>query len=209
MEPLDALARAVTLGLGGLTQLSYQLFDALGVDMTSVDQALAGWTDYANQLEAQNAELKQQNTDVTSQLETANQTIQQLKDTDAAEDAAQAQALTDQIAQQIQDALDAAKAEPTTPDPTPPEGGGGETPTEPPTPVDPEAPPTPAGELPPDTPVVEVPPDSEPPHDIPPDAPVTPAGELPPETPVVPVEPPAEGSPEDPQVNPLREKRRR
>lgn len=76
--------------------------------MATVVEALAGWREYTDALKAQVA-------DLTGQLEGAQETVQQLRDTDAAEDAAQAAALTEQIAQQISDALTAAKATPDVP----------------------------------------------------------------------------------------------
>jgi len=78
--------------------------------MTTVAEAIQAWVDYANGL-------KQQLADAETQLTTAQDTITQLQATDAAEDAAQAQQLQDQIAQQVSDALAAVQNPPAEPPP--------------------------------------------------------------------------------------------
>jgi hypothetical protein len=127
MANKENLAHAITLLLGRLTFASLHIFEELGVDMSAVDEALASWTTAYNELEAHNDEL-------VTQLEAANETIEQLVATDAAEDSEQKAALEAQIAQQITTALELAKNPPAPPEPPPV--------TEPvePEPVDPNAP---------------------------------------------------------------------
>lgn len=110
---MDGFAHAVTLFLGYLTFKTLDLFKALGVDMSGVDEALANWTQYANDLKAHSA-------DVEAQLTAAQTTVQQLIDTDAAQDAAQAAELQQTIAAQINNALDVVKNPPAPPADTAP-----------------------------------------------------------------------------------------
>lgn len=78
----------------------------IGVLMATFAEALAGWTNYANELKAQ--------------LEAVNATLADWQAIDATEDAAQAAALEQQLADQVQAALDAVKNPPVVePDPEP------------------------------------------------------------------------------------------
>ncbi len=106
MEPLDALARGVTLFLGGLTQASYKFFESIGADMSGVDETLAAWTTWSQNIQAQ--------------LATALETNAQLVATDAEQDAAQAAALQEQFAAQVQAAYELATTSPAPPVEEPP-----------------------------------------------------------------------------------------
>ena len=101
MEPLDALARGVTLFLGGLTQASYRFFRSVGADMSGVDETLAAWTDWSQSIQ--------------SQLAAALATNEQLVATDAEQDAEQAAALQEQFAAQVQAAYETATSAPAAP----------------------------------------------------------------------------------------------
>lgn len=96
-------ARQIQQSLVTIEQGIHTLHRKVDTLMATVTEALQGWVDYTNALKAQNA-------DLTAQLQGAQATVTQLQETDAAEDAAQAEALTAQIAQQISDALAAAQA---------------------------------------------------------------------------------------------------
>ncbi len=102
------IARYLTLAFGRITFGLLYLFERLWIDMTAVDEALAGWTRYAQ-------ELKNHSQGLQEQLEDALARIQQLIATDAQEDAAQAEALQQQIAEQITSALETVKNPPQEP----------------------------------------------------------------------------------------------
>lgn len=127
---MNTIARWVVLGLGRLTFGALHLFKKLGVDVATLDETLAAWTTWSD--------------DIKGQLQSALETIQTLKDTDAAEDKAQADALTAEVEAKVQAAFDAATSTPTAPgttDPvtTEPEAPVDETPVVP----DPDEPTTP------------------------------------------------------------------
>lgn len=86
----------------------------IGILMATFAEALAGWTNYAGELKAQ--------------LEAANATLADWRNIDAAEDAEQAAALEQQLADQLAAALEAVKNPPVEP----------EVPVEPEAPAEPE-----------------------------------------------------------------------
>ena len=100
------IAQAIVLILGYLTFGVLHLFEKLGVNMANVDEILASWTNWSQDLKAQ--------------LQSALDTIQQIKDTDAAEDAAQAEALTNELTAKVQAAYDSVSAPPAPPVEEPP-----------------------------------------------------------------------------------------
>lgn len=110
---MERFAKAVTSGLARLTFATLHQFEKLGVNMATVDQAIADWTEYARGL-------KEANEDAQGKLQAALDEIQRLKDTDAAEDAQQiadAVAARDAaVTQQLEDALAALKDVPAPPD---------------------------------------------------------------------------------------------
>lgn len=83
--------------------------------MASVDETLASWTAWSE--------------DIKSQLNEAKTAVENLKATDAAEDAAQAEALLNEVEAKVQAAYETATSTPETPDSETPE-----------TPADPNAP---------------------------------------------------------------------
>lgn len=93
----------------------------IGILMATFAEALAGWTNYAGELKAQNDDLR-------TQLEAANATLADWRNIDAAEDAEQAAALEQQLADQLAAALEAVKNPPVEP----------EVPVEPEAPAEPE-----------------------------------------------------------------------
>ena len=60
MAEMKNLAEIITLFLGRLTFASLKIFGELGVDMSKVDEALAEWTSYGQQLKAAAADLQTQ-----------------------------------------------------------------------------------------------------------------------------------------------------
>lgn len=98
---MNQIARWVTLGLGHLTFGALHLFEKLGVDMARVDEVIASWTAWSE--------------NIKTALADALADAQNLRDTDAAEDAAQANALSETVADKVQAAFDAVSAPPTTP----------------------------------------------------------------------------------------------
>ena len=114
------MALVAVLDWFGQPQWAVRLEEKVDGLMATVQEALQGWRDYTDALKSHIAELE-------SSLTAAQGTVQELIDTDAAQDAAQAQALTEQIAQQINDALSAVQ-NPPTPEPVvdqPVDEGGG------------------------------------------------------------------------------------
>lgn len=104
---MHAIARGVVLFLGRITFATLHLFEKLGVNMADVDQVLADWTAWSE--------------NIKTQLADALADAQNLRDTDAAEDAAQANALSEALAAKVQAAYDAVTSPPVTePDPEPP-----------------------------------------------------------------------------------------
>lgn len=104
------------------------------VIVSAFQEALAGWTGYANELKAQNSDLR-------SKLEAAQSTLDDWAAIDAAEDAAQAAALQQRLADQLAAALEAVKNppqepelpdEPEEPGDEPADGGDEPTPEDPP-----------------------------------------------------------------------------
>lgn len=126
---MDTIARWVVLGLGKLTFGALHLFEKLGVEVATIDETLASWTNWSN--------------DIKAKLKDALDDAQNLRDTDAAEDAVEANALSEALAKKVQDAFDAVSTVPTIPgttDPvTEPEAPVDETPVVP----DPDEPTTP------------------------------------------------------------------
>jgi hypothetical protein len=155
-SPLDALARSVTLGLAGLAQASLKVFEKLGVDMTSVDQAIADWTQYAQDLKAHGDDVEQQLSAASDALTAANEQLATIAEADALKEAQDIAAAVAQANQDAADKLEAALESLRNPPVTPPD-----------TPPTPDVPPTP------DTP----PPDVTPPTDVtPPDTPPADSG---------------------------------
>lgn len=183
---LQKIAHAITLTLGRITFAVLHLFERLGVDMSAVDDALAAWTQYAQDQKAHLADLQ-------SQLETLQQTNQQI----LADKATAVTAEDSKIADQISAALESIKNPPQPPSPVSTDGSA--TPAPPATvdtgnPISNPAPtpvvtgdPTTAGEVATDDPTTPVVPasgvDSE--GNVAPGVQPQPAGDVPPSTPVV------------------------
>ena len=104
------MARQVVLALGRLTFALLRFFQNRGVDMTTVDEALAAWTSYTQELKDHAAEL-------AAQLEGVQGELQELLDAEEAKDLAKAEELTRTIVDKINAALEAAR----NPVPAPPE----------------------------------------------------------------------------------------
>lgn len=96
------MARHLVLALGRLTFAVMNFFKRLGVDMTTVDEALAAWTNYTQELKDRAAEL-------TGQLEAAEAQIQELIEAEGARDQERTEQLTREIAEKIHAALEAAR----------------------------------------------------------------------------------------------------
>ena len=131
---MNTIARWVVLGLGHVTFGALHLFKKLGVDVATLDETLAAWTAWSQ--------------DIKTKLADALADAQNLRDTDAAEDAVEANALSEALAKKVQDAFDAVSKAPDVEEPPVVEEPVDETPvvpdpdepTEPPVPFDPAAP---------------------------------------------------------------------
>lgn len=94
-------AQKIVLALGWLTFVTLNTFKKLGADMASVDETLASWTAWSQ--------------DIKTKLADALATNEQLVATDAEQDAAQAAALQEEFAAKVQAAYDTAVAPPELP----------------------------------------------------------------------------------------------
>lgn len=100
---MDRIAQRLVLGLGQLTFAALHLFEKLGVDMADIDATLASWTAWSE--------------DIKTKLADALADAQNLRDTDAADDAAAANALSSALADKVQAAFDAVSAPPVVEEP--------------------------------------------------------------------------------------------